>query len=177
MDGIFDKGPQNLRIVNLWKYVSIWFFLIRFLKILTLDNLEFYFFYFLVILLLLSSWREKHGKNGFQWINGVDSSGHPASFRAQEEVQCQESLTVDWAEDFSLKFLGVTNYGPRKRSEFNQLQLELGKLKATSADDKQSETDVNKTIEQPASVKARTHELVHGLHNAISKYEFYHMIR
>ena len=97
-------------------------------------------------------------------------------------VHCQESLTVDRAEDFSrlkfsLKFLGVTNYVPRKRSEFNQLQLELGKLKATSADDKQSETDANKTIEQPASVKARTHELVHGLHSAISKYEFDHMIR
>ena len=73
--------------------------------------------------------------------------------------------------------IGVTNYGPRKRSEFNQLQLELEKLKTPSADDKELEPDANKTIGQSASVKARTHELVHSLHYAISKYEFDHMIR
>ena len=66
---------------------------------------------------------------------------------------------------------------PRKRSEFNHLQLELEKLKKPYIEDKESESETNKNIETeqlPAlipCVKAGTHRLVHNLH------EFDQMIR
>ena len=67
--------------------------------------------------------------------------------------------------------MDITNYEPIKRSEFNQLQLELEKLKKPSIEDKESEPETNKhnETEQPSAfVKARTHELVHNLHDAMS---------
>ena len=63
----------------------------------------------------------------------------------------------------------------RKRSEFNQLQLELEKVQKPSIEDKGAESGANMNIEteQPsASVKAGTHEPVHRLHDARSV-EFY----
>ena len=62
-------------------------------------------------------------------------------------------MTVDFTEAIK-KRLDFTNYEPRKRSEFNQLQLELEKLKSHA----------NTTIEteQPSEcVKVGTHELVY----------------
>ena len=70
--------------------------------------------------------------------------------------------------------MDVTNYEPPKRSEFNKLQLQFEKLKKPSTDDKEPESDAYKIIQtqqHSASVKAGTHELVHGLHNAIPQHE------
>ena len=39
----FRWSISKFRKRNLWKYVAVWFFLIRYSKILTLDNSEFYF--------------------------------------------------------------------------------------------------------------------------------------
>ena len=128
--------------------MAVWFVLIQSSKILTLDNSEFYFCKICSFAYCGQFEENKmENKSSDELMELI-----PADIR--HHFVLRKRLIDSWFYWSPKKRLDFTNYEPRKRSEFNQLQLELEKLKSHA----------NTTIEtEHASecVKVGTNELVY----------------